>query len=130
MNFFFSTGGHAGTSIFDGVAHQLKASLFSEILQWFSVTNAEEGAAVGGICSAGAFGDTGDAGENLNFLFINLFLLFQFSTFMFCMLCGVGTEAVALVRLVDACLRHTVSVVGSSLASSGIGLNWQGLNSL
>jgi len=49
---------------------------------------------------------------------------------MFCMLCGVRTEAVALVRLVDACSRHTVSVVESSLASFGIGLNWQGLNSL
>ena len=112
------------------MARQLEASLFSEILQWFSITNAEKGAAVGGVCSAGAFGDTGDAGKNLNFLFINLFLLFQFSTFMFCMLCGVRTEAVALVRLVDACSRHTVSVVESSLASSGIGLNWQGLNSL
>ena len=66
----------------------------------------------------------------MNSLFIDPFLLFLFSTFMFCMLCCVGTEAVALVGLVDARSRHTVSVVGSSSASSGIGLNWRGLNSL
>ena len=66
----------------------------------------------------------------MNSLFIDPFLLFLFSTFMFCMLCCVGTEAVALVGLVDAHSRHTVSVVGSSSASSGIGLNWRGLNSL
>jgi hypothetical protein len=65
----------------------------------------------------------------LNSLFIDPFLLFLFSTFMFCMLCGVRAEA-ALVGLVVARSRHTVCVVGSSSASSGVGSNWRGLNSL
>jgi hypothetical protein len=65
----------------------------------------------------------------LNSLFIDPFLLFLFSTFMFCMLCGVGAEA-ALVGLVVARSRCTVCVVGSLLASSGVGSNWRGLNSL
>ena len=46
------------------------------------------------------------------------------------MLCGVRTGAVALVGFVNACSRRTVSVVGSSSGSSGVGSNWQGLNSL
>jgi hypothetical protein len=65
----------------------------------------------------------------LNSLFIDPFLLFLFSTFMFCTLCGVGAEA-ALVGLVVARSRRTVCVVGSSSASSGVGSNWRGLNSL
>jgi len=35
-----------------------------------------------------------------------------------------------LVGLVNAHSRCTVSVVGSSSASSGVGSNWRGLNSL
>jgi len=137
VDFSFSTGGGAGTSIFDGLiteVRRLEASFFSEtggdFFNGSASSNTAEGAAVGGVCSAGAFGDTGDAEGNLNSLFIDLFLLFLFSTFMFCMLCGVGAEAVALVGLVDARSRCTVYVVGSSSASSGVGLNWRGLNSL
>jgi hypothetical protein len=103
MDFSFSTGGGAGTSIFDGViteARRLEASLFAQAGGDFfndsASSNAKGGMTVGGICSAGAFGDTGDAGGNLNFLFIDPFLLFLFSIFMFCMLCGVGMGAVAL----------------------------------
>ena len=66
----------------------------------------------------------------MNSLFINLFLLFLFLISTFCTLCGVGTGAVALVGLVDARSRRTVFVGGSSSASSGVGSNWQGLNSL
>jgi len=138
VDFSFSTGGGAGTSIFDGLiteaAHRLEASLFAEtggdFFNTSASSNTEEGATTGGVCSAGAFGDTGDAGRNLNSLFIDPFLLSLFSTFMFCTLCGVGTEAVALVGLVDARSRRTVSVVGSSSAPSGVGSNWRGLNLL
>ena len=66
----------------------------------------------------------------MNSLFINLFLLFLFLIFTFCTLCGVGTGAVALVRLVDARSRCMVFVVGSSSASSGVGSSRRGLNSL
>jgi len=135
VDFSFSTGGGAGTSIFDGLiteACRLEASFAETGGDFFndSASSNAEQAATGGVCSAGAFGDTSDAGGNLNSLFIDPFLLFLFSTFMFCTLCGVGAEAVALVGLVDARSRRTVSVVGSSSASSGVGSNWWGLNSL
>jgi hypothetical protein len=97
MDFSFSTGGGAGTSILDGVimeAGRPEASLFADAGRDFfnasESSNAEEGTAAGGVCSAGAFGDTGDVGGNLNSLFIDPFLLFLFSTFMFCTLAVSG----------------------------------------
>jgi hypothetical protein len=139
VDFSFSTGGGAGTSIFNGViteARRLKASFFAETGGNFfnssASSNAEGGTTAGGVYFAGAFGDTGDTGGNLNSLFIDPFLLFLFSTFTFCTLCDVGTGAIALVGLVDARSRRMVSVVGSSSASasSGVGSNWRSLNTL
>jgi len=86
-------------------------------------SNDDGGTAAAAAAAGAAFGDIGDVGGNLNSLFIDPFLLFLFSAFMSFTFCGV-------VGLAAARSRRTVCVLGSSSASSGVGSNWRGLNSL
>src|SRR6266567_7531842 len=97
IDFSFSTGGGAGTSILDaaitagrplelssessragGLAGFFNGAASSNAEGWSS--DAEERTAAG----VGAGGDAGEVGGNLNSLFIDPFLLFLCSAFMCC----------------------------------------------